>query len=370
MAEKVRKDSTLIIDIGTAVIAGGLYSRTPRHGARISSVKQLSIGSGTFSDRESLVTGLDVSLKTLVEMFAKERVSRVRVVLAAPWHTAQARTVTSVHEETVPVSEKSIIDIVHKHRDEQPPATGAVDIEAVATQVRVNGYHTRLTRPVAGKEVEVNLYESEVDPEIEKRVQSAVWKVFPNAEVSFTTFPLAAVVALRNLSREDSFTIVDCSGEMTEVAVVHEGGIGALVSFPIGYYGVARTVAGDGAPADALSRLSLFARGELSEAEQARVEAAFTSALEPWVKKLEESMRTAANAVPIPRTLYLLSSKESLPWLAKGLVEKSLLGVSVTPVSVPMIQNALEIGEGDTYDVFLSLDALFFHIHHPELFGE
>lgn len=366
-----RDQTTLLVDIGTASVSGALLTAGKHHMPRLDSVRRVPLGTGSETARDALSTHLDTALVELLGGFTSASPRTVRVVLAAPWYEARIKVVNSSTEKPIAVSQKSVLHLVEEYKNKEAPRPGNEDIEALAVQVTVNGYPTRLTTPVVGQSVAVNFYESEVDQTTLNKLRDAILRAFPHATISFHSFPLVSSVALRALAHEKSFMVLDVAGEVTELSVVYEDGMHFLGSFPIGYHTVARTFGGKSdAVGDALSRLALFGRGELSDDESKADGERFVRAFTPWLDAFETSLSMAANTVPIPSRTFLISDREHLGWIRKGLELRNPFALSTEPVGAPFVQNKLELGETGTYDIFLSLAGLFFHTYREELIGE
>lgn len=369
---KKHKDTMLIIDIGTATVSAALVVLSPRAAPRLEMMARLPLISGSETARAALGSRLEPAVTELLGKFVKTSPRHVRVVLAAPWFAGAIRTITSSFEKDAPISERVVQRLLERYRNEKPARSGNVDIEALAVQVKVNGYPTELAHAVSGRELAVNFYESETDAATERSIRRAAERAFPHASISYHTFPLVATVALRTLLNETSFALVDIAGEVTEIAVVHGDGIQHLSSFPVGYFTLARSFGGKkDAVGDALSRLALFGRGELSEAEAPRAEKAFEKAFAAWLEPFEVALKGASDTVPIPQKLFLISDREHVPWLKKGLSAHNTFAVSLEEIGAPMVQNMVALGDNTgPYDVFLSLEALFFHTYKAALIGE
>lgn len=373
MAQKNTPDSTLLIDIGTASVGGAFVSIGKNKSPLLSKVTRVPIGSGTLSSRDALVSHAEEALKTLMEKYAKDSPKFVRVVVSSPWHEAHIRTIISTSEKRAYVTEKTVLNTVLKYQNEKPPHEGNSDVEAVATQIKVNGYPTALARGVLGTSISINLYESEIKSAIERTLANPIEKAFPNASLTFNTFPLVATVALRTISNETGFIVADVTGEMTEIAILHDDSIRHLASFPIGFYSIARDSAKNKKSegiGDTLSRLALLARNELSEEEAARIQQSFEKAFIEWKNAFEEVIQSASEHTPIPRTMYILSDKEPLVWIKRGIEAGNTYALEVIPVNAPLIQTFVEVGESGYYDIFLSLSALFFHTGKANVLGE
>lgn len=371
MPKKQKTLSTLIIDIGTASVGAALVSEGSTSIPLLAQVRRIPIGTGSESSRQALLQTAESALKTLLDAYAATPVRNVKAVVAAPWHEARIRTLVSKTERLAPVTKKTLTRAVTRYQDEKPPKSGNVDVEAVALHVQVNGYGTGLARQVMGTRLDINLYESEMSGDIQKRFWSRIESAFPNADISFHTFPLVALIALRSLLAETSFMAIDIAGEMTELSVMHNDTLRHLASFPIGYHTLARELSDDPqAIGDAMSRLTLWARDELDGAPAATLGEAFSRAFSKWQTAFDEVLRAASEHSPIPYPLYMISEKAPLSWFRKGLFEHNTFGVNPVPVDSALLQMHLQIAEGGLYDVFLGLAALFFHTQKTELVGE
>lgn len=361
----------MVIDIGTAAVSAGIVETPPHHLPVLSRVEQVPLGSGSETSKDTLVGRLEEAVKTLLEKYVKEHTTRVRVVVAAPWHTARIKTIVQSIEKQTTISEKTVTKSLERYRAEAPPASGNVDAEALAVQVKVNGYNTALVHPVVGSTLEINYYESELNASIAQKISGLVERAFPHASITFHTFPLVASVALRSLSEETSFVVVDVAGEMTEVSVMYEDALHHLSSFPTGYYTLARAVAEkEGSVSDSLSRFSLYARNELAPGDQEVVQKKITTAFEGWGVDFKEALEHASDSVPLPKTLFLLSDRDILPWVRKGIEGQNIFSFDITPVTPALIQKSLDITDTGSYDMFLALEALFFHTYRTSLIGE
>lgn len=359
---------TLLIDIGSAAVSGALLDTHKNGLPQIGAVSRVPIGSGTKATREALEPKMFEALKKLLEQY-KTHKGVVRVVLGSPWHNARIRVVSSHSKKAKVVTEKTIEKTVEKYQDEKPPASGNVDLEAVAVQVMVNGYNTAVKHPVRGTSLKINLYESEISSGLYKKITDTFGSVLPHNRISFSTFPMVALASLRQITDEESFVFVDVSGELTDVGVVYEDGLHYLASFPTGYLSIARDVGGDSV-GDASSRLSLMIRNELSVDEEAIINQQFQKSFATWITSFEEVVKNASEKIPVPHSVFVMSGKEPLRWIKKGFDEQNTLNMKARPVEASSVQRHVALGEGGSFDVFLALSALFFHTGEDDVIGE
>lgn len=367
--KKKHEKAALIIDIGATSVGGALVSESHIALPMLQTIVRSPIG--VADSPNELLQQTTFALKTLLDSYKTADVGAVRAVVSMPWHEAHIRTIVSSSEKLAQISEKNVALAVSRYQDEKPPKSGNTDVEAVAIHVQVNGYGTALKRIVEGTTLAVNLYESEMNSAARNHLLEPLESAFPNIPVTFNTFPLVSLVALRSILPEKSFSILVVAGETSQLFIVREDGIRHFASFPTGFYTIARAVGGKKDRAvDALSRLALLARGELSDDEEKRVREAFQKAFAPWKSSFNTALEDASEHTPVPQTLYLVAEKEHVPWLKRGLEETDTLKLSVRAVDAPLVQAYVEIGEGEWYDIPLSLSALFFHTTAKEVIGE
>ncbi len=354
----------MIIDVGSSSVGACFLERQPGHKPVLSFVKRVPIGKGTEETRENIAQLAVGSLTTLLKDYEQQaRPGAVRMVLASPWYASRIKFVTSKAEKPVKISRASIVNTVREYRTKEGAAEAALSgtpMESMVTQVYVNGYPTALKHSVFGTTLRLHLYESAADAAFLERARAAVLKVFPSVKLTFHSFPLLAFIVLRDIRDEENFTFVDAGGEVTDVAVVHRDSLRFLGTFPKGSLFLVRAVASGKSNADSASRLSLYARDELSPQEEAVFKKSFDDAIAPWVKDYVDTIAVAQTDTAIPQTTFIAADVEELRWF--GRVIESVRGVfPARPIlmSPDFFQAHIALGESASYDAFLSVGALF-----------
>lgn len=353
------------MDIGSASV-GSASVTFGGDAPLVEQVKRVPLGIGSAETRSALAPALDQALEKLLHD-VRGSFSAVHIILASPWQSAKIRNMTAGVDEPRTITNASVAALLERYRAEVPPAEGQVDVEAAALQVKVNGYQTTIAHPVFGKDLKINLYESEMPASLHASITERLGRVH-QGKVAFHTFPLVAVSALRTIADEHSFIVLDVGGEVSDIAVVHQDGIHFLASIPAGYWTLARAFGKN--VGDAASRLTLFARGELSSPELRDAGEQFKKVCTPWVKDFEATLLSAAEFIPVPRTVYLVSDKDPLLWLKRALEECGTLGTVPAPITPATIQRFVELGSDGSFDVFLALDAIFIASSNMDVLGE
>lgn len=365
---------SLILDIGSASLGACLTERHKKDKPELSRVKRVPVSSTAQKGHDALQTAVIQTLKTLLAEYQKiGSPHSVHVILASPWYQSHLKTIFSKSEKPIRVTRATLSHAVEKYRakkatEEQLPH-GQTSIESVVTQAYVNGYQTLIEKPLIGTTLKIELYESAADSAFLNLLTDAIQGVFHDAKISFHSVPLVSFVVLRSLRNEEGFTFIDIEGEVTDVAIVHKDGLRFLGSFPGGTKKLLADTAQGKSEAETASRLSLYARGELSADEGAGFAVGFAQAAALWNKDYEKMLETAVTDVPIPATAFLIADREEVAWFKKVIEinEKPLFPTHPIAVTPDFFQTAITLGNEGLYDAFLSLEALFFHIERKEL---
>lgn len=363
----------MIIEVGSASIGVALVETNGKEKPVLSHGIRTPVESGD-NLQASLASAVQATLKEMLLQLQKSGSPKsVQVILAAPWYHARLKTLVSKIEKTAPLSTTTIASTVRAYHEKNEGNTafpaGTTPIESVVTQGYVNGYQTLLEKVVHGNTLKIELYESSADSALVSALTSVMEEVFHGAKISFHSFPLTAFVVLRSLRSEEGFIFIDIGGEVTDVAIVHKDGFRFLGSFPRGANTLLSDVGKGKDRSEAASRLSLYARGELSSEAGASFAPAFQRSALAWNKEYEALLEKAVADVPIPRTAFVIADKEELQWFEKVIATEGTRIFPIYPImlSANFFQSAITLGDGGAYDAFLSLGALFFHTERKEL---
>jgi|GEM_PF-1230888 len=367
-------DRELIVDLGSASIGVCLAEKHRKGKPTLVKVVRVPIREAGKDGPADLRARVEETLKgVLVDFHKMPAPKHVRIILASPWYESHVRSISSKSERPIRISHGTVARAVKNFRNTSGTAEGGQGkerLESIVTQVYVNGYQTALTRPVQGTTMQVELYESFADQGLVHSIRDIVRAVFPGAQPTFHSFPLVTFAVFRALRDEEAFTFIDIGGEVTDLAIVHADGLRFLASFPRGTRALKEDVGkpGEGAQ-DSPSKISLFARNELSVEEATALKPAFDKAAGLWNAELHKIFDAAVTETPIPRTTFITADPEELLWFEKVLeAAHDLFPTRIIPVTPAFFQSSIALGEGASYDAFLSLEALFFHIEKKELF--
>ncbi len=353
---------TLLVDIGSASV-GACIAENAEGNIVVSHVKRVSLVNVSGQNTAGITALALDALKKCLAGF--ERVSpaarSAHAVLAAPWYSARLKTISIAPERPVRMDKGTVEKALHDYQEQhvEDLLAGTRRMESSVSQAYVNGYPTALLEPVMGKDLTLNVYESEADAVFLAGIEEAIRAAFAGVQTTFHSFPYAAFAVFRAYRDEQSFIIVDVGGEITDIAIVNRDGLFFLGSFPLGTLTLLRSIAGQGSIADAASRLSLYARSELSAEEEATFGALFVKARQAWSGEYRKLLENAVLEAPVPNTTFLIADKEELKWFERVLTEaESPFPIRPIIVTPDFFQSVVSLGQEGSYESFLSIAAL------------
>ncbi len=367
----------LILDVDSSSLAACLLEigEVPK----ISKTKRVELGSGAVRDAQALMVSLKEALPALLKEYARDMIGQVHVVLASPWFDANVKTLTSKSEKQSSISHATVARVVANERAKnQSPHP----IESMPITVTVNGYRTRIAKPLSGTAVAITVYESHGDSQGVEFITSALRAEFPKASTDFHTTPIVYGETLMRLIDDEHGILVDVGGELSDVTIFTKRSIGHVGFVPEGSRSIARAIAGtSGSLADIQSRLAMLARQELVAKDAQALMESVQKSSEAWQKGLSDIMVEAGKTIPVPHHIFLVGERDELEWLTLVLTNGTILDAShiqrsraPTVLGADFFKNALSFGEDAHFDSSLALDALFFHMTqrhtHAESYDE
>lgn len=346
---------SFLIDIRSESV-GACFAEYEDGKTVLSFVKRISVPGGT----EELSARTLTALASLLREYGNvpKRPLDIRIFLSGPWYSARLKSVTSAFEQPLRISGDSVGKALAEHRKKHSEPENGVPVESAVSQAYVNGYPSALVRPVRGTNLTVDLYESFADADFIDRVKRLAQETFGGIATSLHSFPFAAFRVLRVAAGEENFLILDVQGELTDFLVARKNSVAFVGSFPYGTRAFLNDLAGNGSKADAATRASLLARGEL-HAEDARAFAArFERAAAKWKEGYMKLTGSATNTASLPHAIFLYTGREEGRWFTHIL---SALGEAESRIRMPgadFFQNMLSLGASGSYDPFLCTEAL------------
>ncbi len=183
-------------------------------------------------------------------------------------------------------------------------------IERLISQIKLNGYTTNSPFGKKAESIELFLVVTVAPKAIIERFKTAFQKDYAKAPISFTTSPYASFVVARDfLQAPKELLIVDVGEEITDVACIKDELFLSQYSFPVGLFGLYRSLVknGDTTLSEAHALLEAFKLAKLSAPMTSTVQKTLEAFGASWGRAFQEVLTVGQNSIKLPETSYIIS---------------------------------------------------------------
>lgn len=385
-----KRDSLVaVIDVGSSSV-GGAIVHIPAQDSKekatiLSSARvEMSLGDRINFERftKSMYGALDEVLATL-QKAEKKSVNSVVCSLASPWYLSHTRHEHIEYDKPFAFSStilnKTLQDYRERlekkydgsesHQDSDSPEGAGVVTEVQAVSVKLNGYETSRPYGVSAKRADIALYASVSQRSMIEALEKKMTHALRPKKVLFHSFPLVVFAVLRDVvSDKRDFLLLDVSGEVTDVALIKQGVIEEIVSFPFGKNFLFRRLASTfGVPPEqAITLFNLQQKGKADQSAAKKIIEVLDQAGVDWTNEFSKAMRSFTSGIALPHHVFFTADSDVGEWFAKCIAKEEWgqFTIADQQFDVRLIeQTILNEFVGYTpklpHDVFLALLAAF-----------
>lgn len=299
-------------------------------------------------------------------------VSRILVTCSSPWAHTVSRTINFSDEKPFKVTSSLLEDLITSAEEEVEQsikqsevisALGLAPVERATVGVLINEY--RVHNPIGKKATKLTLSQVTgfVPQEVIDAVDEVQEKVLPDTTISTHTYMLVAYCVIRELfSETSSYTIIDVTGETTEIGIVVRGDLAETVHVPFGSNTLLRTLAESekATPEHARSLIRSYAEGALHENEHPKV----ASVIKEYETAIRDAVGDIHEDLQIPKTMVVTALPDIEPFFRRVVPSVIQQVTETEPVLFDFAPDFLKVEGKGTNDVFISLVGRFFHKLH------
>lgn len=238
------------------------------------------------------------------------RISHVHYVLSSPWILSQAKSLSLSFPEPTTIDRAYISKLIEQNR--QKLVSDAVEearvIEEKIFDIRLNGYSVANWNKKSTTQLEVSFVASVAGARMVEKLTDACRHVGRRSHVSFHSSLFLQHIGMSSVARSlPSYGLVHIHGELTDVAIIHNGSCVFFGSYPFGIYSIIRTVSRETGmdPYTTESTLNLAAQGSLDPAHASKDAAIVTSVAARWASELRSLMKTSPTPDVMPSRVFL-----------------------------------------------------------------
>lgn len=254
-----------IFDISSASVAGAIVKFQKGELPKIIYTKKIDLELPTSVDSSRLLSDTVIALKTLALDIQKEGYSHLTFTpdkslpvnfhcfLASPWAIFETKVLKldksntvftkSVQEDLIKKEEELFLkNIVSKYQTISGKDEVLVDKKII--NIKLNGYTTTKPYGKTADSVELAVYLGVSSQDILSKFEQTISGVIKtNKDFIFHTFGIASYSVMNDFFEEDEFSIIDITGEITDVSIIRGDIVVESISFPLAKNQLVREVA-------------------------------------------------------------------------------------------------------------------------------
>lgn len=323
-SKKVGAKVIAVFDISSSSV-GGAHAIVPKTGLPT----QLA------SNRIDAVLQDDIDVKRFIDDTAKNLTDvafnlhkadvhhpdHIQLVLAAPWYVSQTRAVLYKKEEPFICTKKVIDDLVNKeieyiisHDFKWFGSSGkeGIVVEKQISQVKLNGYSTSAPYGKKTSSIELFLTLTVVPKKVIDRFTDSLRRQYGTRKVGITTSPYATFVITRDyFQAKENSVIIDVGEEVTDIAFVKNGLFLSQHSFPVGTYGLYRSVVTKSKSTilEAKALIEMYRLGKASMTAKNKIDKAIVSYALKWQQGLQTVVSDGKYGFCFPEHCYITADQ-------------------------------------------------------------
>ncbi|KKU52999.1 MAG: hypothetical protein UX74_C0007G0016 [Parcubacteria group bacterium GW2011_GWA2_47_10b] len=302
---KAQKQVGVAFDIGTASVSATLFEISPeeirpnliktfRKFHKISPKKDAThFGKSTTVQFSELIKEIDTFLKGKVPSYYV-------IGLSSIFYLGRTEKLYEKRPENKAVTKSDIETFLEngKHRFLSGlDRDDVVVFETVPMRILLNGYTVEQPVGKTAAEIELSVYYAATSRELYDTLIAIIWSVHKNAQVRFSTLPIATWLVMREvLVSEHSAIIADIGGELTEVTFLADGIIEGILSLPFGVMNILLRISEIEhiEVENALSLLKNYTSGMLDKDAESRIRAILKKELKGWEEVFDRVWQKAS----------------------------------------------------------------------------
>ncbi len=371
-----------IFDIGSGSV-GGAMVRMPIDGNGvpiiIKSVRGNEIKFRKDFDFNSLLKDMTSSLYLTANSLYEKKIGapdEIYCVMASPWYLFETKIIKMSRNNSFIFTKRLANELIQKeisslteiYKTKYGTLEGSPEIiEQNTIKVALNGYNIKDPIGKKCKSLEMDMLISLAPELCLNKIRETLSKIFHHTSVRFSSFTMATYLAIRDkYVKDDSYLLLDISGEITDVGIVSKGILKAVLSFPFGKKTFFNQICSklDIELRDAKELFKLYSSDNLSPDFKKKVIPVFKSIENSWNESFRQCIGTLPRTLFLPDTIFLTADNDIKNWFAEVLRNEEFIQpkvfdnkFTVITIEGPEFLNMCDI-DGGTCDPFIMIEAI------------
>ena len=309
-------------------------------------------------------------LKALHEHDTQMRIRHVQLAICAPWSYTITKTINYENENNFEVNSALITQLVDAARkqtletsvdDKLVSDLGLRMITDATVNVQLNGYSVKEPRGMKATSVQISHVTAVAQEKILLTLEESIHKILPKVTIEYYSFMYLFYRVLRDLHPDTSeICLIDVTNEATEIGIVRDNVLRHTTHTPFGMYSLAREIAAaTGIPKEEAFTVLKNGEEELRARFSDNQLSEVMDIFEAYEDKIADLFKRTGDALSIPRSLFLHTSKRTEEFFANHLKDGAKKATSADHTVHHFTSELL--GDKQMEDTALALSAYFFH---------
>lgn len=325
-----------IFDIGSGSVGGAMVNIPLNNKGIPKIIKSVNnkIKTEEKIDFKSFLAGMNSALhETAIELYNKKigAPDEIYCFFSSPWYISETKTIKMTQDKPFiftnnladELIKKEISNFTQVYKDKYGTIDDSAEImEQHITSISLNGYAIEKPLGMKCQSVEMNMVIS-LSPKIcLDKTKETLLKTFHRSKINFSSFTLATFFAIRDkYISENSYLLIDVSGEITDVGIVTKGVLKAILSFPFGKKTFFKYMCTklEIELRDAKELYQLYIDNNLSAEFKEKAIPLFKSIENSWGEAFSGCLNTLPYALNLPNVIFLTADDDIKGWFANVL---------------------------------------------------
>jgi len=328
---KKKEKIVAIFDIGSGSVGGAIVSipndknilPTIIKSTRTEIKPRENLNTESFS--KDMILALDLTINSLYHTRSGAP-EEIICVLASPFYISETRVIKKIKDTPFIFTSKVASELIDKeiasikdlYKDRYSEQDNSLEvIEEHTMSVSLNGYHTEDPLGKKAKMIEMNMIISLAPKLYLDKIRQTLSKTFHHTKVSFSSFTVSTYLAVRDkYIGEDSYLLIDISGEITDVGIVTKGVLRSVLSFPFGKNTFFKYMCTklEIELRDAKELFKLYSDDKLTAEYKKKVIPLFKSIENSWGEAFHQCVGTLPRALLLPSVIFLTADNDIKNW--------------------------------------------------------
>ena len=293
--------------------------------------------------------------------------------LSSPWYVSENRLIKMAREHSFifnehildELVEKEINNITESYKKKYNNSSEVLEHQVMG--ISLNGYSVSNPFKKHTKSVEINISISLSLKSCLDKIRESLSKVYPHAEVSFSSFVMNSFIAIRDkYVSPDSYLLIDIGSEITDLGIVSKGILKISLSFPFGNKKLYQIICDQLKIElrDAKELFNLFSKDALASPQKEELMKALKLVESEWGNAFRQCLKVMPNTFSLPETMFLTIDNDTKKWFVDMINNEEYIKSIIVPskcniitLDGPSFLNMCN-NEGGPCDPFLMIEAI------------